>query len=160
MSSASTTADAGLESAAVRRIIYGLAELDGEVLSPDETPLVEAAGKAVENLERLADAVDDLEGGLEELEQRAPDPSKQSYDQMDRGDKATVVRSKLRKEASATTGKSMATYKDIVRMFDGYPSAGHAYDIMETAAEGDGFDLGTSPEGTKRLTYDERRCEQ
>jgi hypothetical protein len=143
---------------ATRKLICRLAELDGEEADPTEMSMVEIVNRSVENVERLTDRIEELEAQVEVLEERAPDPSKKQYDEMDRSDKAAVVRSKLKNEAESTTGTAKATYKDVVRIFDGQPSAGHSYDIMDTAAEGDGFNLGTSPDGTKRLTYNERRA--
>jgi hypothetical protein len=138
--------DGDPEMAALRKIVRTLA---GDDVAPD-AHILEAATAAVERVERL-------EAKVEAIDQRAPSPDKKTYDEMDRHDKATVIRSKLRAEAESTGGKARAKYKDIVRMFDGRPSAGHAYDLMETAAEGDGFALGTDPEGHKRLTFDARR---
>lgn len=155
--SKATSTTAGVEQAAVRRVIYGLAELDGELVNPEETPLVEAASMGLENLEEMTARMEQLEAKTDALEERAPEPSKKQYEDMDRSDKATVVQSKLRKEAESTTGAAKAGYKDIIRMFDGHPSPGHAYDIMETAAEGEGFNQGTDPEGTKRLTFNKQR---
>jgi uncharacterized protein YydD (DUF2326 family) len=119
--------------------------------------MVEIANRGLENIERLTDRVEELETKVEVLEERAPDPNEKRYAEMDRSDKAAVVQSKLRNEAESTTGTAKATYKDIVRIFDGQPSAGHAYDIMDTAGEGDGFNMGTAPDGTKRLTFNEHK---
>jgi cell division septum initiation protein DivIVA len=129
---------------------------------PDATdPLVDALRRKVKTLE---DRLDDLEAEntelrsiVETLQDRAPDPSRMDYDAMDKADKATVVRSKLKAEAESTTGKAAASYKDVIRMFDGHPSAGHAYDLMDAAAERDGMSINTSPEGQKRLTYNTAR---
>lgn len=141
------------EQAAVRKLIYRLAELDGDMVDPDTTPIVVAAGEALDNVAELTARVDTLEAQIETLRERAPDPSRLDYEQMDKHDKATVVRSKLRAEADATNGRAATTYKGVLRMFDGHPSAGHAYNLMAAAAEGDGYKVGESPEGQKRLTY-------
>lgn len=152
--SQSGTIQAGPEYAAVRKVIYRLAELDGEEVDPDETNLIEAANNALENVEHLDNRVTELEARLEAVEERAPDPAKKSYDAMDKADKATVVRQKLRSTAEATNGKAKMEYQDIIAVFDGHPSAGHAYDIMELAGKEQGYNYGKSPEGTKRLTFD------
>lgn len=144
------------EAVATRRLVYALAELDGDVVDPEDTPLMAAVGKAVTNVEDLVTQVENLQAQVGVLEDRAPDPSRQEYDQLDRTDKAQVVRSKLKSEANATNGRAKMEYTDVVRAFDGHPSAGHSYDIMETAAEGDGYTLGKGPDGTKRLTFDAR----
>jgi len=155
----SSTISPGQERAAVRKVIYRLSELDGEEADADEMDILEAANKALENVADLQARVETLEVKFEELDERAPSPDRKAYDQMDRADKATVVRSKLRSEAEATNGTASMQYKDVVRTFDGNPSAGHAYDIMETAAKGDGYALGTNGEGRKRLTFAVARCE-
>lgn len=108
----------------------------------------------VDRIDELETTVENLQAAVETLEDRAPDPNQKQYQQMDRADKATVVRSKLKDEATSTNGKAATTYKGVIRIFDGQPSAGHAYSIMETAAEVDGYEYGISPDGTKRLTYD------
>lgn len=107
----------------------------------------------------LEETVEQLQAEIETLTNRVPSAEAKQYDEMDRVDKATVVCSKLRSEADSTGGRAAVKYKDIIRMFDGRPSPGHAYDIMDTAAEQDGFEIGTDPSAEKRLTYDRRRCE-
>lgn len=159
MSQASRSGPTGPEQAAVRNLLFSLAQMDGRELDADNYSLVEVARMAGENVATLQERVSELETAVETLDARAPDPEQKEYDNMDRSDKATVVRSKLRSEANATNGKARATYNDVIRIFDGRPSPGHAYDIMETVGEMDGFEMGTSPDGTKRLTYNERRCE-
>lgn len=151
--SSATAGLTGPEKAALRKLAYGLAELDGDERDATETSLVEAAKDGMENVADLHRELENLRAEVELLEQRAPEPSKMDYDQMDKADKVTVVRQKLADEAEGTNGRAAITYKDVVRMFDGYPSAGHAYDLMEAAATDEGYSYGESPEGKKRLTY-------
>jgi len=154
----STTASPdGPKQAAVRKLIYQLAELDGVEMDPEETGILEAVSRGLQNVNDLLERVDELEDRVETLEQRAPEPTELEYEQMDRTDKAAVVQARLRDQAAGTTGKAAVTYRDVVGIFDGQPSAGHAYDIMETAAEAGPFKIDTSPADTKRLTYDQRR---
>lgn len=155
MSSSSPRTTTGPEQAAVRKVIYQLAELDGT--ETDDMDIIEATNEAVETVEDLTERVADLEAQVEVLEDRAPSPDDQTYQEMDRMDKAAVVESKLQAEADATNGTAQMSYTDVVRVFDGRPSAGHAYDIMETAATADGISLGQDPDGQKRITYDDRR---
>jgi len=145
-----TQPTSGPEQAAVRKVIYRLAELDGTECNED---MITAANEALENVENLANRVTELEAQVEALQERAPDPSRMDYDDMDKSDKATVIRSKLKAEADATNGRAKAEYKDVIRMFDGYPSAGHAYDLMEATAELDGCNYSQAPDGSKRLTF-------
>jgi multidrug resistance efflux pump len=120
-------------------------------------PLVNALRRKVKNqeerIDELEDTVVELEAVVESLEDRAPDPSRLDYQNMDRSDKTTVIRSKLKAEADATNGTAKAEYKDVIRMFDGHPSAGHAYQLMEAAGGLDGCNYDESPDGTKRVTF-------
>lgn len=120
-------------------------------------PLVNALRRKVKNqedrIDDLEDTVAELEAVVETLQERAPDPSRMDYENMSREDKVTVVCSKLRAEAEATNGAAKAEYKDVIRMFDGHPSAGHAYQLMEAAGEREQYNYGEAPDGSKRLTF-------
>jgi hypothetical protein len=140
------------EQAAVRKVIYSMAELTGEEVDPDEEHIIETANRAVENVTGLVDRVEELERRLDDLEARAPTPAEKEYAEMDRSDKARVVRGKLVNTAEATNDRASMTYKDVVSTFDGQPSPGHAYDIMaETAELFDGVVQDTNHEGDKRI---------
>lgn len=149
----------GVEKAAVRKVIYRLAALDGSDVDPEDTSMIEAANDALRNVEDIARRLEAAEERIDDLENRAPDPESKDYDAMDKADKATVVRSKLRREAESTSGAASVKYKDVIRTFDGRPSSGHAYDIMAAAASADGFEYGEAPDGTKRLTFDRQKTE-
>jgi predicted RNase H-like nuclease (RuvC/YqgF family) len=120
-------------------------------------PLVNALRRKVKNqeerIDELESTITELETVVDKLQERAPDPSRMDYEDMDRADKVTVVRSKLKAEAEATNGTAKAEYKDVIRMFDGHPSAGHAYQLMEAAGSKDGCNYNEAPDGTKRVTY-------
>lgn len=120
-------------------------------------PLVDALRRKVKNqderIEDLEATVTELEAVVETLQERAPDPSRIDYENMGREDKVTVLRSKLKAEAEATNGTAKAEYKDVIRMFDGHPSAGHAYQLMEAAGNLDGCNYDESPDGSKRVTF-------
>lgn len=146
------TTPTGPEQAAVRKVIYRLAALDDSAQGTENMDIIEAANTALENVEGLATRVENLEVQVENLQDRAPDPSKKTYDEMDKSDKATVVRQKLKNRAESTTGKAAMSYKDVLTVFDGHPSAGHAYDIMRSVGEADGFGYDKNPEGQKRIT--------
>jgi len=155
MSSATDPGPTGPEQAAVRKVIYQTAGLDG--MDTGDMGIVEAANQALENIEDMAARIDDLEDKVDALNDRAPDPKRKAYADLSREDKVTVVCSKLRAEAGAPTGAAAAEYKDILRMFDGEPSAGHAYQLMDAATNRDGFQVGKNAGGTKRLTYNATR---
>lgn len=148
-----THADRGFdpkEQAVIRKFITRAAELDGN--DTYDHNFVETAHRAIENIDELGQRIDDLEADIQSVEERVAEPGQMEYTQMGKAEKATVVRSKLKREAEATSGRSAAEYKDIIRMFDGQPSAGHAYNLMDAAAQVDGYAVGKSPDGTKRLT--------
>lgn len=107
--------------------------------------------KMRQRITELESLVGELTERLQEVEARAPDPGDQAYQAMDKSDKATVVRDKLYKQALATNGLDAIGYKDVIRMFDGNPSPGHAYDIMEKAGNAPGYDYTKGPDGSKRL---------
>lgn len=107
-----------------------------------------------QRITELEETIENLQDQIAMLKERTPAPFEKKYGQMTKGEKATVVRSKLKQEAKKTGGKAAVTYNDVIRMFDGYPSTGHAYNLMEVAAKKDGFDYEESPSGMKRLTVD------
>lgn len=150
MSTTPNTPPVSKEQAATRKVVTAIAEMDGT--DTHDMDAIETANKAVENIAEMGDRIAELETRLEAVEERAPNPAEMEYARMGKAEKATVVRSKLKHEAEATGGTASAQYKEIIRMFDGNPSAGHAYDLMDAAAEIEGFNVGTNPEGTKRLT--------
>lgn len=148
--SQSATPDS-LERAAARKLIYRLAELDGVEMDAGDTNLVEAANRAVEQVNDLAERLDDVESKLAELDARAPTPSQKDYQSLGRNEKVTILRQKLTELAENTNGKAAMNYNDVIQAFDGHPSAGHAYDLMEAAAEADGYHYGENRGGEKRL---------
>jgi len=120
-------------------------------------PLVNALRRKVkdqeERITELEDTITELEAVVDKLQERAPDPSRMEYDDMSRDDKVTVIQSKLKAEADATNGTAKAEYKDVIRMFDGHPSAGHAYGLMEAVGEREGCNYSEAPDGSKRVTF-------
>jgi rhodanese-related sulfurtransferase len=101
----------------------------------------------------LEETVAELESLVASLDERAPDPARLAYEDMSRDDKVSVVCSKLQSEAAATTGAAKATYTDVIRMFDGQVSAGHAYGLMEAAGRREGCRYDEGADGVKRVTF-------
>lgn len=131
-----------LEAAAFRRILYALAEEETD----GDDPVMDAALELVDRVETLEDRVSELEQAVD------PDPGSTAYNQLTRGQKVHRVRVKLLEQA--TDGKSpVMKYDDVRWLFDGKPSAGHAYDLMELAAEADGYvyETGGNGNGQKRI---------
>jgi len=81
-----------------------------------------------ERVEQLEQVVDSGMGAVE-------------YQQMTRKDKVRQIRAYLYDEAQASATKAASmTYKEVRTLFDGRPSAGTAYNLMEAAATIDGFE--------------------
>lgn len=102
-----------------------------------------------EENERVRERVADLE------EIVAPDPGSVAFEELSRPRKAYRVRKALVEQAAASAnGRAAMNYTDVKWLFDGQPSDGHCYDLMELAADLDGFDYGTpsGEGGQKRVT--------
>lgn len=97
-------------------------------------------------LEELAEENERLRYRIAELESKVdPDPHTKAYDDLERPEKVRLVREELVRRGDArTTGKAEMDYTDVMwSVFDGHPSPGHVYDLMELAANEDGFQYGT-----------------
>ena len=99
-----------------------------------------------EENERLRDRVAELEELVD------PDPGGVAYEQLTRDQKVHRVRVALLEQATAGNTPVMK-YDDVRWLFDGKPSAGHAYDLMELAASADGYvyEEGGHGSGQKRI---------
>lgn len=96
--------------------------------------------------ERLRDRVAELEQYVD------PDPGHGSYDSLSKERKVFKVRKSLTQKAmDAANGRAALGYKDVYWLFDGHPSYAHCYDLMERAAELDGFEYDTSDGSSNRL---------
>jgi hypothetical protein len=120
----------GVEMAALRKLIFRMAEVD----DPEETTLIEAANRAAENYEELTETV-------AEVEQVAQaDLDRMEYDQLTKQDKVRIIQSHLVEAADSNRrGTSSLNYREVRVLFDGRPSPGHAYDLMELAGDERGF---------------------
>jgi len=111
---------------------------------------------AVAKLKRLGEENDRLRDRVAELEELVdPDPGGVAYEQLTRDQKVHRVRVTLLKQATA--GKTpVMKYDDVRWLFDGKPSPGHAYDLMELVAEADGYvyEKGGHGKGQKRIRVD------
>lgn len=94
---------------------------------------------AVTKMKRLGEENDRLRERVAELEELVdPDPGSVAYEQLTREQKVHRVRVALLEQATAGKAPTMK-YDDVRWLFDGKPSAGHAYTLMELAAEADGY---------------------
>ena len=120
------------------------------------------AQTALQEKSALEDHVDDLEDEIERLEYRVaelevatPDDTTE-YSELSQDEKIGRVRQELMQRANAApSGKAQIEYKDVMwAVFDGEPSAGHVYNLMQSAGRADGFDYSDPAEGNKRVTVD------
>lgn len=107
-----------------------------------------------ERVWELQDENEQLRDRVAELEQVVdPDPGSVNYEQLTKSQKVHRVRVALvEKAAREHNGKTRMDYNDVVWLFDGNPSPGHAYDLMERAGELDGFEYDKPDGGNKRIT--------
>lgn len=122
-----------------------------------DTPTVSALQARVDALNRaridLRDRVETLEQQLADIQEVIdPDPGATAYEMLTRPQKVHHIRKKLVEMADRQGGKAQLKYRDVKMLFDGYPSAGHCYDLMERAAELEGFAYDeTGGTGEKRI---------
>jgi hypothetical protein len=134
-----------LEVAAVRRVLWSLAGDEGD----DDGTLMDAATAAVDRVETLESRVAELEELVD------PDPGGKDYDQLTKDQKVNRVRTALLEQAEDRNGKAKMNYKEVMWLFDGHPSPGHAYDLMERAGDLDGFTYDSAGgDGEKRVRVD------
>jgi hypothetical protein len=107
----------------------------------------------------LRERVDDLEAENESLRERVadleqvvdPDPGAVEYDELSRSRKVHRVRRRLVETAARTNGKASMQYSDVMWLFDGHPSRGHCYVLMELAGDLDGFRYDTNGDTPHRI---------
>jgi hypothetical protein len=128
------------ETAAVRKVLFSLAGDDVD----DDADVFEAVDAAAERINDLSERVSELEQVVD------PDPGSQAYEQMTKAQKVHRLRVALLEQAAEGKIPSMK-YKDVLWLFDGHPSAGHCYDLMERAAEADGYHYDTNNNDEKRI---------
>ena len=105
----------------------------------------------------LAERVEELEERVAELEELVdPDPGNVEYGQLTKAQKVHRVRKALLEAATRSNGVASMKYKEVMALFNNKPSPGHAYDLMEAAAELDGYayDAAGGGRGDKRVRVD------
>ena len=115
-----------------------------------------------EQRQQLEQTVDELSERIVAMEVRleAAD-QEQDYRDLSLDEKVGRVREHLFSRAQASGGRAALDYNDIVwSVFDGEPSADHAYKLMRLAADVDGFDVENPRKGNKKLTVDVRQAKR
>jgi len=118
----------------------------------------DAMSKWQDNLEdrvvELEDENRQLRERVAELEELVdPDPGNVAYEQLTKSQKIHRVRKALLETATRSNGVASMKYKEVMALFNNRPSPGHAYDLMEAAAEIDGYayDAAGQGRGDKRV---------
>lgn len=109
----------------------------------------------------LRERVDELEAENESLRGEVaelgevvdPDPGSREYASLSKAQKVHRLRRTFVEQAArAMTKRAKMEYTDVIWLFDGHPSPGHAYDLMRAAGNLDGFQYDESGERQNRIT--------
>jgi len=131
---------------------------DGPQVTPNDAVRVaqNALQKANQNEATIASQetyIKQLERRIEQLELIVPDAT--DYENLDRADKGALVRDHLVRTAQDRNGKAKVDYHEIKHgVFDGQPSNGHCFDLMEIAARKAGFEVKNPSDGNKHVRVD------
>lgn len=118
---------------------------------------LEALVKALQRkVNAQAGHIQDLEDRVTELETVVnPDPGSVDYEQLTKAQKIQKLRLGLIQSAARSNGKYAMKYREVMTFFDGHPSAGHCYDLMDRAGELEGFAYDkANGSGEKRIRVD------
>lgn len=101
-------------------------------------------------LQELRDENEALRERIEELEKVVdPNPSRLQWEQMSKSQKVQKIRRNLLQYAKEDGGVAKMNYKEVKALFDGQPSDGHTYNLMEAAADAEGFKYNAPKHGNK-----------
>jgi hypothetical protein len=114
---------------------------------------IELVNQKDEQIETLEAETADLRDRIATLEGHVtPDPATKEYDEKTRDERVREVRLTIARTASNNGGKAAMDYNDVLMLFNGHPSPGYAYKLLELAANLDGFDY------EKREGANDRLC--
>jgi len=106
----------------------------------------------VERIDELEETVENVGARVGEMQEVVnPDPGSRTYEELTKDQKVHKVRKKLLSLAMNSNGVASMKYRDVKTMFDGYPSDGHCYDLMELAGQKEGFSYTKNKGGEKVL---------
>lgn len=125
-------------------------------MTDDVHPLVKALQRKMNHqIERIDEVEQELESLHETVAELSevvnPDPGKKTYEELTKEQKVHKVRKKLLSLAINSNGRAAMKYRDVKRLFDGHPSNGHCYDLMERAGEMEGFEYDTNADDERRI---------
>jgi nitrate reductase NapAB chaperone NapD len=139
----------GPEWTAVLRVVYTLTDYEMRAHEGADGPnIIQVAGEAQETLADIERRLSELESAVDtELHFR-------EWREMTKKDKVRRLQHELAEAAQdAANGKAAMDYNDVRWLFNNRPSAGHCYNLMEIAAEAEGFNYDDRAEGqTNRIT--------
>lgn len=122
---------------------------------------LQVAQRALAQLHEEREAREELESTVDRLVERVGElevktaTDDRAYETLSRNEKVGMVREHLHRRAQAAGGRSQIDYDDIVwEVFNGEPSADHAYTLMSLAAEAEGFRVRNPDDGNKHLAVD------
>nr|WP_152417706.1 hypothetical protein [Haloferax larsenii] len=139
-----------------------------EELEAREELMRERMTRAFELIEEQADTIEAPREDLAESEQERerlvfrvgkleailPDETT-PYDQLSREERIMRVQDYVMERSYASNGRFSITYDDVLwSVFDGEPSAGYCYKLMQLAAQEDGFSYGESDGKKLRVDLD------
>lgn len=108
----------------------------------------ESVADILAEIDRLETRLDEFDERLRRVERVVDtDPDRTEYAEMTKEQKVFRIRQELVQNADATDGTWQLTYRDVKALFNGQPSAGHCYNLMEAAAQLDGFEYDRPGEG-------------
>jgi predicted nuclease with TOPRIM domain len=108
-------------------------------------------------LDALESRISNIEDRLRDVERVVSAPDRLEWTEMSKDQKVFRVRQKLVELASNQDSTASLHYDDVQMLFNGQPSAGHAYNLMEAAGEANGFSYDRagggldSTDGQKRI---------
>lgn len=144
-----------LETAALRKLIYQLAASP----DPDDVDIFEAAELAVNRVESLEQENEELRERLGALEGATGiNLENAEYKQLSRAAKLKRIREKLAEKAEQNgSGKAAMDYNDIMWLFDGHASPGHASTLLKEAGEAEGYSYKKHEDRNNRVTVDVKK---
>lgn len=111
--------------------------MNEDVRPEDALAIAQRALQKISDLERT---VADLEEEVTRLTLLTSEYEDRAYERLDRDTKVGRVREYLFEKANARNGRAQVDYDDVIwGVFDGEPSADHAYTLMGLAADYRGF---------------------